>query len=143
MLTWISLKPNALPIVVAVKSLPPLPNVVTAQVLQPYKNNVVKFHYYMSSVQTREERICRWISKGSNLPKEARNNRNCRIINPITMQSLCNRGISCFQNISIRKVISSYETYLEGIILQKRIKIGALRNNKPTVLSLEQTSVNI
>lgn len=35
-LTWISRKPNALPIVVAVKSLPPLPSVVTAQVLQPY-----------------------------------------------------------------------------------------------------------
>lgn len=35
LLTCISRKPKALPIVVAVKSLPPLPKVVTAQDFQP------------------------------------------------------------------------------------------------------------
>lgn len=42
-LTCISRNPNALPMAVAVKSLPPLPNVVTAHDLQPYNQDFFFF----------------------------------------------------------------------------------------------------
>ena len=39
--TWISLNPNAFPIAVAVKSLPPLPNVVIAPDFWPWKSDMM------------------------------------------------------------------------------------------------------
>ena len=57
------------------------------------------------------------------LPKEPSNNRYCWIPYPVSMKSLSNCRISCFQDIRVTKVVCCYEANIKCVILHKSLKI--------------------